>query len=204
MDQITASNSLDDDWFLIQKNKEGDRFAFEQLFNKYKVSIVNLAFRFVREKTAAEDIAQEVFIKIYEKKVHFDPKAKFSTWLYRVTVNAAMDVLRKRKFSPQSLDEPIQGQEGEKKSLLDKFSDQHVDSALKGLEDQELQMLVQLEITRLPEKLREVILLYQFENLSYCEIASILGTTEKGVEKRIYHAKEKLRKRLAIIYKTFG
>lgn len=197
MNQDITSSALDQDWFWIKSFQEGDRSAFDQIFNKYKTTAVNLAFRFVRDREVAEDIAQEVFIKIYEKKVHFEPKAKFSTWLYRVVVNTSLDVLRKRKFLLLSVDERIENQKGDYKSLMEKLADPHATSPLRSLEEDELKMMVQREVEKLPEKLRLPILLSQFESLPHREIALILGISEKAVEKRIYHAKERLRKKLS-------
>lgn len=193
---VASSSASDQDWLWIENFQEGDRSAFDQIFNKYKTTVVNLAFRFVRARETAEDITQEVFIKIYEKKVRFEPKTKFSTWLYRVTVNTSLDALRKRKMFPLSLDERIENQKGDKKPLIEKLTDPRATSPLQSLEEGELKMMVQGEVEKLPEKLRLPILLSQFENLPQREIALILGITEKAVEKRIYHAKERLRKRL--------
>jgi RNA polymerase sigma-70 factor (ECF subfamily) len=187
----------DSDWIYYQKFQAGDVSAFNELFNKYKTVLINLAFRYVREKEAAEDIAQEVLIKVYEKRVTQEPHAKFSTWLYRVTVNASLDVIRKKKYFLRSLDEEMEGEEGERKTLLEKMADPQGASPLKGLAEEELRVLVQKEIDRLPEKFRSVILLYQFEEMSYREIAKILDISEKAVERRLYHAKEMLRRKLS-------
>ncbi len=196
MDQ-SISSTKNEDWLWIEKILEGDPSAFEQIFNKYKVSIINLSFRFTRNREVAEEIAQEVFIKVYEKKVHFDPRSKFSTWLYRVTVNASMDFLRKKKFSFRSLEEPMGDQDSGGKTLLDHVPDPKSSSPEHSIETAEIQKLVRQEIDRLPENLRSPILLYQFEDLPYREIAKILGITEKAVEKRIYHAKQILRGKLS-------
>lgn len=193
----TPSPKQDNDWLWIEKILEGDSSAFEQIFNKYKVSIINLSFRFIRNREIAEEVAQEVFIKVYEKKVHFDPRSKFSTWLYRVTVNASMDFLRKKKFSFRSLEEPMGDADSGENTLLDHISDSRSPSPKQSIETEEIQKLVRQEIDRLPENLRGPILLYQFEEMPYREIAKILGITEKAVEKRLYHAKQLLRGKLS-------
>ncbi len=197
MEKTEPNESFDQDWYWIQKIQEGDSSAFERIFNKYKVSIINLSFRFIRNREIAEEVAQEVFIKVYEKKVHFDPRSKFSTWLYRVTVNASMDFLRKKKFSFRSLEEPLGDQEDSGRTLLDNLSDPKSLSAGESIVQEETKKLVRQGIDRLPENLRSPILLYQFEELPYKEIAKILGITEKAVEKRIYHAKQILREKLS-------
>ena len=186
------SRAQDEDWSWIQAFREGDASAFERIFEKYQRLVINLAFRFVRERAVAEDIAQEVFIKLYEKKLRLEPKAKFTTWLYRVTVNLTLDVLRKRKNVLRSLDETIGDPKGAKTTWLDKVADPGAVSA-KVLEGEEIQLIVQRAVHALPEKLKWPILLYQFEELPYKEIATILGISAKAVERRIYHAKEALR-----------
>ena len=182
MNKTNPSHPADSDWPCILRFKEGDESAFSEIFNKHKTTVINLAFRVVREKGAAEDIAQEVFIKIYEKRIPFDPKAKFSTWLYRVTVNTSIDFLRRKKVFPSSSDE----------SRQDSVDPSQV-STHNLLADKELKGQIQREIDQLPEKLKIPLTLYQFEDMPYREIAKILGISEKAVERRLYRAKELLR-----------
>ena len=173
---MTPNQVQDADWEIIQKIQSGDKSSFHEIFHRHKSNVINLAFRFTRSKESAEDIAQDIFIKIYEGKLKFDPKAKFTTLLYRITVNASIDFVRQKKFSELPADIM-----SENKS---------------SLAEDELKALVQSAIDSLPEKFRSPILLYQFEEMSYREIASVLSMTEKAVERRIYHAKEALRKKL--------
>lgn len=186
----------DEAWGWLSDFQEGDRAGFEKIFSGYKSLVINLAFRFIGNREFAEDVAQEVFIKIYEQKSRLVPRAKFSTWLYRVTVNKALDFQRKKKNRLLSLDESTNSGQSFGDTLID--PSQRPSAAL---ESAELKSFIRKEIQRLPEKLRNVILLHQFEDLSYREIAEILGITEKAVEKRIYHAKEHLRKRIPSDYK---
>lgn len=186
----------DQDWGLIQRFQSGEITAFEEIFRKYQVLVLNLAFRFVRGREAAEDIAQDIFLKIYRKKIPFDPRAKFSTWLYRVTVNASLDALRKRKYAPMSLSQRDTPSDGEGRALEERLADPRAEAAAKVLDASEREAIVQREIGGLPEKLRVPILLYQFEEMPYREIAQILDISEKAVERRIYHAKEILKNAL--------
>lgn len=197
MDQNISRNP-DQDWLWIKDFQEqGDRTAFESIFTKYKIRVINLSYRFVKDSGTAEEIAQEVFIKIYEKKVKIDPKSKFSTWLYRVTVNASLDWLRQRKKVAYSLNEEIKNDEGEKMTHLEILTDHDAPSAIKTFEQNEIKSIVQMEIDSLPDKLRATLLLFQFQELPYKEIAQILGISEKAVERRICHAREVLRKTLS-------
>lgn len=186
----------DPDWNRIEKIREGDSSAFGEIFNRYKTTVINLAFRFTRSREASEDIAQDVFIKIYEGRLKADPHSKFTTWLYRVTVNASIDFTRRRKFTPVSLDAEIDPSGKSERTILETVKDAKSRSAREMLKEEEVKALVQREIDRLPENLRSVILLYQFEEMPYRQIARILGVTEKAVERRLYHAKDILRKKL--------
>ena len=188
---------MDQDWVWIQKFQKGDNAGFNQIFNQYKNKVINLSFRFVKNKQAAEDIAQEVFIKIYEKKVKIDPDSKFFTWLYRVTVNASLDLIRRNKWAGRSLDEEEEGHDGQVQSGLERLRDPKSSSVIQVLEKEELWRMVRQEIDQMPETLKNPILLYQFEEMSYLEIAQILQISPKAVERRLYHAKELLRKKLS-------
>lgn len=186
------NQNLDGDWSLIEKFEGGDVTAFQEIFNRHKSRIVNLSYRFVQSREAAEDIAQDVFIKIYEKRPKFDPKAKFTTWLYRVTVNTSLDFIRKNKFIVRLPNAGAEDPDG-KENFLERVGDPNSPSPSETVQQKELHVLLRTEIDALPEDLRLPILLYQFENLPYEEIARILGITPKAVERRLYHAKQRLR-----------
>jgi len=188
---------VDDDWIKIGAFLNGELAAFEFIFNKYKSRVINLAYGFLRDRASAEDTAQNVFLKIYQKKAKPDSRAKFSTWLYRVTVNASLDVLRSRKFTPVSMDRESSFADGGEGTLKERLPDSKSSSPSQTAEREDLAVLVRREIDRLPEKFRAPLLLYQFEDMSYREIASILGLSGKAVERRLYHAREILRDRLA-------
>lgn len=189
---------MDDDWIKIESFFNGELAAFEFIFNKYKTRVINLSYGFLRDRAAAEDTAQNVFLKIYQKKAKPDSRAKFSTWLYRVTVNASLDILRSRKFTPVSIDREPGFSDGGEATFKERIPDLKSSSPSQTLEREDLAVLVRREIDRLPEKLRSPLLLYQFEEMSYREIASILGLSEKAVERRLYHARETLRQSLSV------
>lgn len=194
---MSAAEELEaSDWSAYERYcRAGDPDAFTSIFDKYKRSVVNLSFRFVRQREAAEDLAQDVFIKIHEKRVRPDTKAKFSTWLYRVTVNASLDWLRRQKSAPHSMDEPLPGHDGEGLSFSETIGDAKPSPA-EALADRELLDRVRNEISRLPESLKSPLLLYQFEGLSYAEAAQVLRISPKAVERRLEKARRRLRERM--------
>jgi RNA polymerase sigma-70 factor (ECF subfamily) len=193
--RLAEPPTAEDDWSLYAKHEKGDTAAFRELFERYKNRILNVSYRFVRNASVAEDIAQEVLIKIYEKKVAFRTNTKFSTWVYRVAANASLDHVRKKKFFGFSLDQPIDGDD-ESHSTAEVISDKDANSPSDDLEKKELKRMVEKALDSLPDNLRLPILLSQFEEKSYQEIAEILGISVKAVERRIYHAKEVLRGKL--------
>lgn len=195
--RFAVARDIEDDWALYAKFEKGDLPAFHQLFNRYKNKILNISHRFVQNKETAEDIAQEVLIKIYEKKVGFRANTKFSTWVYRVTVNASLDILRKRKFFGFSLNKPKAGSEDDSLSMSELVGDDKSPSVSESLGNKEMEAAVTEGIRNLPEKLRVVITLFGFEEKSYQEISEILGISAKAVERRIYRAKEILRDKLS-------
>lgn len=187
---------MDTDWELLEQFHGGNSHAFERLFNKHKVHVINLALRFVKRQDVAEDIAQDVFIKIYEKKFPVRHQAKFSTWLYRVTINAALDVLRTRKRQIGLLDAPASVEQEDGTPLLETLADPNTPLPADVAEQHDAHVIVQGAIDKLPIQLRTPLVLYQFQQLSYAEIGQILGISEKAVERRLYHAREELRKTL--------
>lgn len=193
------ADDRNEDWLLYVKFKEGDPSAFHELFKRHKTRVINLAYRFVRNQEVAEDIAQDVFVKVYEKRVVVDLKAKLSTWFYRVTVNASMDYLKSKDSHFISLDERLDNK-SQNKTRLETTADTESLSPLQILGTSELQDLIRKEVDALPKNLKFCLLLYQFEEMSYQEISKILGITEKAVERRLYHAKETLRKSLSREY----
>jgi len=178
---------LEDDWDLIEKSSAGDEAAFESLFLRHKNKVYGLALRFTRDAALSEDLVQEVFIRVHGGKVKRSPSVRFTTWLYRVTANLSIDAIRKRRWLE------LFGKESPAAQMPDPAP-----SAAQSLHDKERATILNRAIQRLPESLRFPLLLYSFQDLPYREIGLILGLTEKTVERRLYHAKKRLRNHLNI------
>ncbi len=177
-----------DETELILKFKQGDKFAFRQLVEKYQDSVINTCYRFLRNKEEAEEVAQEVFLKVYLSFNTYQPKTKFSTWLFKIVVNSCLNKLRdKKKFSLSQLDEDLHAS-----------SENQPD---KSLEQEELRMLVRNAVDSLPENQRTVILVNQYEGFSYQDTAKILDCSVSAVESRLFRAKESLKKKLSAYIK---
>ena len=178
---------------LISAVLQGERDRFSELVKRYQGRLVNYLYRFFRNLEEAQDLAQEVFLKIYKALDRYDPRYKFSTWLFRVAQNAAIDRIRKRRLKLVSMDR--QGDpDGDGRSWEFPSSDP---SPYKDLRDQERGSAIQQAIDELPWEYRELIVLRHFGELSYNEIATLkkmpLGTVKNKLFRGRQMMKEKLR-----------
>ena len=179
---------------LVKRAQAGDGEAFTVLVGKYKDSIYNYVARMVHDRTEAEDIAQEAFIKAYQALPEFRGTASFQTWLYRIASNLAIDAARRRgRRGSLSLDEPVNAGDGQ---MVDQLADEEP-GPLAQVESWALQQLVQEAIVELSPKLRAVVVMYDLEGLSYQEVAEILGCPLGTVKSRLFNARNQLQEKLA-------
>jgi RNA polymerase sigma-70 factor (ECF subfamily) len=177
---------------LVQAVLDGDRDAFAHLVERYQGRLVNYLFRLVRDVDEAHDVAQEVFLKVYQALDRFDPRFRFSTWLFRVGQNAAIDVLRKRRLKLVSLSRQDDGEEGREWELP---------SAERGpygaLRNVERAAAIERAVGELPEEYRELISLRHFGELSYDEIASLKDMPLGTVKNKLFRGRQMLKEKLS-------
>jgi len=176
-----------------------DPEAFRTLMERHASFVINLAFRFLGTVADAEDVAQEVFLSLYQQPPRLNPVTKLSTWLYRVTVNRCLDFLRKRPHAHKtvSLDAPLSEDPEESSTLADRLPDLSTAIPREQVIQAERATLTRRAIAALPLALRAPLLLSSFEELSHEAIAQILQISPKAVERRIARAREILKHRLA-------
>ncbi|MFJ8071929.1 RNA polymerase sigma factor SigW [Peribacillus sp. NPDC096447] len=176
----------------INQVLKGDHNAFGEVVEIYKDKVFQICFRMLGNRQEAEDLAQEAFVRAYVNIRSFNITMKFSTWLYRIATNLCIDRLRKKK-PDYYLDAEVAGTEG-----LNMYSQIASDMAKpeEEVESLELQETIQVEIMKLPEKYRSVIVLKYIEELSLKEISEILDLPVGTVKTRIHRGREALRKQL--------
>ncbi|MDW7679009.1 MAG: RNA polymerase sigma factor [bacterium] len=175
--------------------KNGDAKAFEQLVEKYKLPIINFCLRFSGNKDDAEDLAQDVFVRVFQAAERYEDRAKFSTWLYRIAVNLCLNHQRRKKLITfLSLDRNHHDSSERSSDNLEALFSSSTPEREYELKEQ--QRLVQQAINSLPENQKTVVILYRYHNLSYQEIAKILNISISAVESRLHRAKLNLKKRL--------
>ena len=177
---------------LISRARGGDRDAFGALVEQYRDNVYRLAYRMCGNAYDADEAAQEAFVAAWRALPNFRGDAKFSTWLYRLTTNAAIDVMRREKRHQTVGD-------GEMVDLAD-----DADSPQETVERTEQQEAVQKALATLSEEYREVLLLRYMEELDYAEIAEVLQLPSGTVKSRINRAKAALKTALLKSGNIFG
>jgi RNA polymerase sigma-70 factor (ECF subfamily) len=186
------------DEVLMLRFQAGDRAAFASLVRKHKTPIYNFILRLVRTTSVAEDLVQDVFVKIVQSAVDFKHESKFSTWAYAIARNICIDHLRKMTFRQHaSLDQAI-GHEADGPTLLDRTPDVHHSAAVdRTVIGKDLGQRITRCVENLPNDQREVFLLRELANLPFKEIATITGVPENTVKSRMRYALERLQEALA-------
>lgn len=182
--------------------KAGDDASFELLLQKYRTPLVNFLSRMVRDPAVAEDLAQEVFLRVYRARKRYAPSAKFTTWLFRIATNLALNSLRdnRHRQSEVSLDEPGEDPSSRfagsgRVPALD-VPDRAPD-AVERLMERDRAARIRRAILALPAKQRAAVLLHKYQELDYDEIARILGCSESALKSLLFRAYETLRVALA-------
>ncbi len=186
----------DPDVRLMIEVREGSAAAFEQLVARYQNRLVTVLNHLVGDRDQAEDLAQEVFLRVYRSRKHYQPGAKFATWLFTIANNAALNALRSRKrrrevnvaasesgsFRGQPLDRMLQASSGQMPA--------------RQFDKAELRTIVHLALQSLNERQRLAVLLCKFEEMSYDEIAHAMDLTPQAVKSLLARARVNLREAL--------
>jgi RNA polymerase sigma-70 factor (ECF subfamily) len=184
----------DPDAELMLRVKRGDRAAFTELVEKYKQPLFNFVWRTVRDETEAEDLAQNVFLQVYKSRQRYERTAKFSTWLFTIARNLCLNEIRRRSRHPaESIEESQAGAEDQpQRQYEDRALSLPVDNVLHG----ELAAKIEEALAELPENQRTAILLCRQDELSYEQIAEILGCSLSATKSLIHRGRETLKERL--------
>ena len=176
--------------------KAGDEESFALLLRKYRTPLINFLYRMVHDLAVAEDLAQEVFLRVYRARQEYVPSAKFTTWMFRIATNLALNSVRDNRHRQMevSMDQAVDCGEGTQRSL------EVPDRAPTA--EQELVARTRAEsimkaIHGLPEKQRAAVLLHKYQELEYGEIARVLECSESALKSLLFRAYETLRVELA-------
>ena len=174
----------DADAQLMLQAAAGDKRAFANLFDRYQASVVRFAYRFVGEQAKAEELAQEIFLKLYRSAGSYRPSAKFKTFLFRVAANHCLNEVRRpeHRRSPQS---PPQSPEAEERAEPPSPPGERPDEVVAG---KELEAAVQRALAAMSDRERAAFVMCRFEGMPYREIALAISATEPAVKSLIHRA----------------
>jgi RNA polymerase sigma-70 factor, ECF subfamily len=186
------------DEVLMMRFQGGDRAAFASLVKKHKTPIYNFILRLVRSSSSAEDLAQDVFVKVVQSAVDFKHESKFSTWVYSIARNLCIDHLRKMSLRQHPSLDQAKGDAPDGPTLLDRTADRHPSASVERVViGAELGVRITRCVEALPQEQREVFLLREIGNLPFKDIAGITGVPENTVKSRMRYALERLQENLA-------
>jgi RNA polymerase sigma-70 factor, ECF subfamily len=173
--------------------KAGDDASFNLLLQKYRTPLINFLYRMVRDSATAEDLAQEVFLRVYRARKQYSPSAKFTTWLFRIATNLALNSVRDNRHRQMdvSIDAPVEEDEA---PLQLPAREMRIDEHMIERDRAEF---IRQAISSLPEKQRVAVLLHKYEEMDYAEIARILECSESALKSLLFRAYETLRVQLA-------
>jgi RNA polymerase sigma-70 factor, ECF subfamily len=188
--------TVTDDFTLIRSIQVGDHQAFESLVRRYQHQVANLIYLTMGNRDDVDDIAQEVFIRVYKSLSKFKFDASFFSWLYRITMNLCIDEIRKRKIR-RVLSLNYLTEDTLEKSRKSKDYTMASDLVL----TEEKRQVIQSALQRLTPEHREVLVLREYQDLSYNEIAETLGLRLEAVKSRIFRARMELKNLLNDYFK---
>jgi RNA polymerase sigma-70 factor (ECF subfamily) len=190
-DACSGGRWLDDpDVRLMMQVRDGDTAAFADLSERYGPRVLGYFCRQVRDRAEAEDLTQEVFLRLYRARKRYQPRARFATWVFHITQNVARNALRSRRRRPSvRLDASGSGESRLPEALLADRGD----APSRPLERTELADVVRDAVATLAGRQRAAVEMHQFEDLSYAEVAAELDMTPKAAKSLLYRARNQLR-----------
>ncbi len=186
-------SSAQDDLVLIERTKQGDRAAFDDLIYKYERRAYQYAYRLTSNSEEASDVVSDAFVRVYNALQNFKGQSAFTTWLFRIITNCYLDARKKERSRPTvSLDNAMQSSEGD----FERQVEDDGPGPSEELEKSERERLVQAALFKIPEYQRAMLVMYHVENLSYEEIAEALDLPIGTVKSRLNRARLSLREQL--------
>jgi RNA polymerase sigma-70 factor (ECF subfamily) len=189
---------------LMAAYQTGDLAAFGELVARHEKRLWNFLRRFVQDKATAEDLLQEVFLRVVKSAVQWQPSAKVSTWLFTIARNLCTDQARRAEFrQAESLDQARAGEEGSGLRRIDRVAAVSGDTETEVM-GREIALLVDRAVGELPVEQREVFLMREVMDMSFAEIAAQVGASEPTVKSRMRYALQRLRSRLGELHEATG
>ncbi|HET9179368.1 MAG TPA: sigma-70 family RNA polymerase sigma factor [Terriglobia bacterium] len=182
---------VDSDLDLMLRVRQGDAASFDELLRRYRLPLVKYFCRMVRDQALAEDLAQEAFLRVYKARHRYRPDARFTTWLYRIATNLALNAIRNARGRQH---QGGNGRPEDGETPLE-FTDPKA-SVEQELIETDRGRMIREAIEALPENQRAAVILHKYQDVDYRQIAGILKVSESAVKSLLFRAYETLRARL--------
>ena len=189
---MAAVASLERDAELMLRVRDGDQTSFALLLERHRGPVIYFLFRMVQNQPVAEELAQEVFLRVYRSRSTYEPTAKFTTWLFRIATHLALNWIRDGKN--EKLQESLDQETSDGTSIQVPDRGRTVEQEM--LYQAKLREVRQA-IEALPSKQRAAVLMHKYEEMEYSQIANVLNCSESAVKSLLFRAYESLRSRLA-------
>ncbi len=186
----------DGDVRLMLEFKEGNTASFEALMRKYFPRLLNFIHRYVGNREIAEELTQEVFIKVYQSVAYYEPRSQFKTWIYTIAKNMSLNELRRHKNLTVSLDEPLESSEDSLPGFARQIEDERLTRPDQEMIQKDMARVVKEAVHSLPQNQRIAIVLARYDKFSYAEIAKTMSLSVAAVKSLLSRAKENLRDKL--------
>jgi RNA polymerase sigma-70 factor (ECF subfamily) len=189
---MTPVASLEGDAELMLRVRGGDESSFAILLEKHRGAVIHFLYRMVQNQAVAEELAQEVFLRVYRSRATYAPTAKFTTWLFRISTHLALNSIRDGRN--EKLQQPLEGlpEDAGPRQLADRTM-----TAEQELVNRVRLMEIRRAIELLPVKQRAAVLMHKYEEMEYTQIASVLNCSESAIKSLLFRAYETLRHKLA-------
>ena len=187
----------DEDVRLMLAVKAGDAAAFEQLVNRHQERILSTLIHFTDSLQQAEELTQEVFLKVYEARLRYEPTAKFTTWLYRIVRNEGLNAVRHKKRHPERYLNASPPADGDGANAEENLLAKSGYMPARQYDEKEEREMVRLALKSLDPRQREAILYQHVEEMDYSQIAQVMEMTVPAVKSLLYRARRRLAEILA-------
>ena len=171
--------------------REGDTHSFTLLLERHRMPVIHFLYRMVQNQAIAEELAQEVFLRVYKSRESYEPTAKFTTWLFRISTHLALNWIRDKRYEQKSHSLDVDFEKNLHQQVPDRTPSVE-ESLLKAARAQEIRMA----ISSLPAKQRAAVLMHKYQEMDYAQISAVLGCTDSAVKSLLFRAYERLRSRL--------
>ena len=198
-----TDSAADPDIALMLALKNGDDSVFAELVSRHQARVFALVYRFVANEAEADDLAQEVFLRVYRTRHRYQPKARFSTWLYRIAVNVSLNALRSRTRR-HTINMPLlaDSQDSQDDRTTAPVIDYRAGQPNQRIEDEELRDQVRAAVEQLPDNQKVAVILNKYEGMSYEDTASLMNCSVMAVKSLLARARNNLRDRLEFYLET--